>query len=256
MKVVILAGGLGTRLAEETDRMPKPMVEIGGRPIIWHIMRNYAKHGLHEFIICLGYKGHMIKQYFINYLNAHSDFTLDLATGELANLGKPTEDWKITFIDTGEKTQTGGRLKAIGKYLPKGDPFCLTYGDGVGDVDITASIEFHQKHGKLATVTAVTPPGRFGVLDINDETVKGFQEKPTEPRYRINAGFFILQPDVLEYIDGPQTSWENNPMREIASAGQMKAFLHDGFWMPMDTVRDRNELNRLWSLGNAPWKTW
>lgn len=256
MKVVILAGGLGTRLAEETVRLPKPLVEIGDKPIIWHIMKIYYEHGLNDFIICLGYKGNMIKQYFLEYANASSDLTVNIATNRVTMLGAPKEDWTISFIDTGDTAQTGGRLLAVSDFLPTNEPFCLTYGDGVGDVDITSTINFHKNHGKLATVTAVTPPGRFGVLDIEADVVKGFQEKPVDTNYRINAGFFVLQPEVLNYIDGVETAWEDIPMRRIAKADQMRAYNHDSFWMPMDTMRDKNELNNLWSSGNAAWKNW
>ncbi|MDC6452920.1 glucose-1-phosphate cytidylyltransferase [Alphaproteobacteria bacterium] len=256
MKVVILAGGLGTRLAEETTRVPKPLVEIGGKPIIWHIMKIYHQHGLRDFIVCLGYKGSMIKQYFIDYANASADLTLNLAKNEITEFSGRVEDWRISFIDTGDSTQTGGRLKAVGNLLPKNQSFCLTYGDGVGNIDIFSAINFHKQHGKLATVTAVTPPGRFGVLDIEKDDVVGFKEKPNDASYRINAGFFVLEPRVLDYIEGPHTSWEASPMGQLANDGQLKAFAHNGFWMPMDTLRDKTELNNIWSSGNAPWKTW
>ncbi|SMH33941.1 glucose-1-phosphate cytidylyltransferase [Maritimibacter sp. HL-12] len=256
MKAVILAGGRGTRLAEETGLRPKPMVEIGGRPILWHIMKIYAAHGITDFIICLGYRGWQIKDYFLNYARRASDLTVDLATGAVDVLRPGVEPWRVTLIDTGEATQTGGRLKRVGHLLEGESAFCMTYGDGLGDVDITAAIAFHAAHGRAATVTAVTPPGRFGALAREDELVRAFTEKPAGDGGTINGGFFVLSPAVLTRIAGDATHWEDAPLKGLAADGELMAFEHRGFWQPMDTLRDRDQLEALWAGGQAPWKTW
>lgn len=256
MKVVILAGGFGTRLSEETTIKPKPLVEVGGRPILWHIMKHYAQHGFDDFIICLGYKGSEIKKFFHDYHLQDSDITINMATRDITYHNEAVDPWRVTLVETGLHSMTGGRIKGVEKYLPKDEPFLMTYGDGVGNVDITKSVAFHKSHGKLATVTAITPPGRFGVLDIDGDTVNGFREKIADDQYKINAGFFVLQPEVLNYIDGPDSTWEQDPMRNLAAEGHMMAFEHDGFWQPMDTIRDRKTLEDLWAKGDAPWKTW
>ncbi len=255
MKVVILAGGLGTRLAEETVVKPKPMVEIGGRPIIWHIMKIYSSYGLNEFIVCTGYKGYMLKEYFANYFLHTTDVTFDIVQGSLEVHNSAAEPWKVTVIDTGANTLTGGRIKRIKKYIGN-DTFCLTYGDGVADVNIGSLINFHRAHGKLCTVTATRPAARFGALGLKGDTVTHFQEKPLGEGGYINGGFFVVSPQCLDFIDGDQTTWENEPMTQLAAKGEMKAFLHDGFWQPMDTVRDRMQLETLWNSGKAPWKVW
>lgn len=257
MKAVILAGGLGTRLSEETSSRPKPMVEIGSMPIIWHIMKLYTAHGINEFLICLGYKGYVIKEYFANYFLHTSDVTIDVIKNSLEIHQRKSEPWKITLVDTGEDTQIGGRIKRILPYVKKEEAFCLTYGDGVGNIDVGKSIEFHKRHGKLATVTAVQPPGRFGVLELgkSDEVV-GFAEKPIGDGGWINGGFFVLSPAVGSYIEGDRTVWEREPMETLAKDGNLVAWRHDGFWKPMDTLRDKRELDALWSSGNAPWKVW
>lgn len=255
MKAVILAGGLGTRLAEETSVKPKPMVEIGGRPILWHIMKIYAAHGITEFVICLGYRGHVIKDFFANYALHLSTVTFDLGSGAVEVHDARAEPWRVTLVDTGEKTMTGGRLARIRHLLT--DTFCMTYGDGVGDIDITASIAFHRAHGRKATVTAVLPPGRFGVLDITGDAVVGFTEKPHGEGGRINGGFFVLEPSALDYAGGDDMMWEQTPMRRLVADGQLAAFRHDGFWQPMDTLRDKDHLEALWARpGGAPWKRW
>lgn len=255
MKAVILAGGLGTRIAEESDTKPKPMVEVGGKPLLWHIMKTYAQHGINDFIICLGYKGYVIKEFFFNYYRHMSDMTIDLKTGDHQILNTQAENWRITLIDTGSETMTGGRLKRVAPYLGN-ETFCLTYGDGLSDIDITAEIAFHKKHGKLATVAAVQPPGRFGVLNITKENeVASFEEKPSDEIGWINGGFFVLEPEVISYIDGDQTSWESAPLSNLAKDGQLAAFHHTGFWQPCDTLRDKRALEALWATGNAPWKT-
>jgi len=256
MKAVILAGGRGTRLAEETGLRPKPMVEIGGRPILWHIMKIYAAHGITDFIVCLGYRGWQIKDYFLNYARLSSDLTVDLATGAVDVLRPGVEPWRVTLIDTGEATQTGGRLKRVGHLLEGEDAFCMTYGDGLGDVDITASIAFHAAHGKEATVTAVVPPGRFGALEREGDKVRAFTEKPAGDGGTINGGFFVLSPAVLGRIEGDATLWEQAPLKGLAADGALMAFEHRGFWQPMDTLRDRDQLEALWAGGKAPWKTW
>lgn len=255
MKVVILAGGLGTRLAEETGLRPKPMVEIGGKPILWHIMKIYSGHGLNEFVICLGYKGYMIKEYFANYSLHTSDVTFDLAGNSMAVHRKFTEPWRVTLVDTGENTMTGGRLKRVGSHVGDED-FCMTYGDGVGNVDITRLIAFHREQGKLATVTATQAPGRFGALQIEQQGIVAFQEKPRGDNAWINGGFFVMSPRVLDYIDDDQTTWEREPMERLARERQLAAYEHHDFWQPMDTMRDKTQLDALWQSGSAPWKTW
>jgi glucose-1-phosphate cytidylyltransferase len=256
MKVVLLAGGVGSRLSEETQVKPKPMVEIGGHPILWHIMMMYSRHGLRDFIICLGYKGYVIKEYFANFVLHRSDLTIDLAAGSMIYNRREAPDWRVTLVDTGAETMTGGRLKRIGHLLPADEPFCMTYGDGVSDVDLTALIAFHKAQGLQATVTAVRPPGRYGATVIEGERVVRFEEKPAGDGGRINGGFFVLEPGVLERIAGDDTSWELEPLAGLADDGQLAAFLHDGFWQPMDTLRDRTQLEALWARGAAPWKSW
>jgi glucose-1-phosphate cytidylyltransferase len=256
MKAVILAGGRGTRLSEETTLRPKPMVEIGGRPILWHIMKTYAAHGVTEFVVCLGYKGWQIKEYFLNYRSHASDLTVDLATGAVEVVRPAAEPWRVTLVDTGEDSMTGGRLKRIAPYLAGEDAFCMTYGDGVGDVDITALVAFHRAHGRLATVTAVAPPGRFGALSREGDTVRAFTEKPPGDGGTINGGFFVLSPRALDRIEGDATVWENEPLVSLAAEGELCAYDHRGFWQPMDTLRDREQLERLWAVGNAPWRVW
>jgi glucose-1-phosphate cytidylyltransferase len=255
MKAVILAGGLGTRIAEETSSRPKPMVEIGGKPILWHIMKMYSAHGVNDFVICCGYKGYMIKEYFANYFLHMSDVTFDMSNNSTEIHQKKAEPWKVTLIDTGENTLTGGRLKRVRDYLGSED-FCFTYGDGVGSVDITKLIEFHKKHGKNATVTAVQPPGRFGALEMTGSSVTSFVEKPHGDGMYINGGFFVLKPSVIDLIDGDSTIWERQPLETLATAGQLEAFKHDGFWQPMDTLRDKQNLEEMWQSGEAPWKIW
>jgi glucose-1-phosphate cytidylyltransferase len=256
MKAVILAGGLGTRIAEESDSKPKPMVEIGGKPLLWHIMKIYAHHGINDFVICLGYKGYVIKEFFFNYYRHMSDMRIDLKTGDVQILNSQAEDWRVTLIDTGPDTMTGGRLKRVANYLGD-DTFCLTYGDGLSNINIKAEIAFHRRHGKLATVAAVQPPGRFGVLNLTAEhQVVSFEEKPTDEIGWINGGFFILEPAVIAYIDGDETSWERAPLSKLAKSGQLSAYHHTGFWQPCDTLRDKRELEALWATGNAPWRIW
>jgi glucose-1-phosphate cytidylyltransferase len=256
MKAVILAGGRGTRLAEETSLRPKPMVEIGGRPILWHIMKIYAAHGVTDFVICLGYKGWQIKEWFLNYRLHSSDIAIDLATGQVELLRPAAEPWRVTLVDTGEDTMTGGRLKRIAPHLAGEDDFCMTYGDGVADVDIAALIAFHRAHRRLATVTAVAPPGRFGALSRAGARVDAFTEKPPGDGGTINGGFFVLSPRVLDRIAGDATLWENEPLTTLAGDGELRAYDHRGFWQPMDTLRDREQLERLWAAGNAPWRVW
>ena len=256
MKAVILAGGLGTRISEETDNRPKPMVEIGGKPILWHIMKIYSAHGINDFIICCGYKGYIIKEYFANYFLHMSDVTFDMASNEMQVHQQNVEPWKVTLVDTGEATMTGGRLKRVSSYIRDEEAFCFTYGDGVADIDISAQLEFHKTHGKEATVTAVQPPGRFGALELDGKKVTGFQEKPSGDGGLINGGFFVLSPECLNNINDDETSWELDPLVDIATRGQLMAFQHDGFWMPMDTLRDKNVLESLWKSGAAPWKIW
>jgi glucose-1-phosphate cytidylyltransferase len=255
MKVVVLAGGYGTRLSEETTRIPKPLVEVGGWPILWHIMKIYGAHDLRDFILCLGYKGYLIKEYFANFYLHRSDVTFDLGSGASTYHNSISEPWRVTLADTGEGTLTGGRIKRVGRYIG-GQTFCMTYGDGVGDIDIKALIAFHRSHGKLATVTAIRQPGRFGVLDLDGQAITAVREKPTGDDNWINGGFFVLEPGVLDYIGGDQTTWERDPMDRLAADGQLMAFRHEGFWQPMDTLRERNMLEELWASGRAPWKIW
>lgn len=257
MKAVILAGGYGTRLSEVTHLKPKPMIEIGGKPILWHIMKLYSYHGINDFIICCGYKGYVIKEYFANYFLHMSDVTINLEDNSLKVHQNYVEPWKVTLIDTGEDTLTGGRLKRVSHYLKNETKFCFTYGDGLSDLDIKSSIKFHQQHGALATVTAVQPPGRYGSLEIGtNSNVTGFIEKPKGDGGLINGGFFVLSPGVFDYIDGDSTSWEGEPLVKLAKLNQLHSFVHHGFWQPMDTLRDKNHLEELWSNGKAPWKVW
>ena len=256
MKAVILAGGLGTRISEETHLKPKPMIEIGGRPMLWHIMKSYSAHGVNEFVICCGYKGYLIKEYFANYFLHMSDVTFDMSSNHMEVHQKKAEPWKVTLVDTGDDTMTGGRLKRVAAYLQSEDAFCFTYGDGLADVDIAASIAFHQAHGKLATVTAVLPPGRFGSLVRDGDAVRGFVEKPRGDGGWINGGFFVLSPKVIDAIADDATSWELAPLAKLASGDQLRAFEHTGFWQPMDTLREKNLLEELWASGKAPWKVW
>jgi glucose-1-phosphate cytidylyltransferase len=256
MKAVILAGGLGTRLSEETESRPKPMVEIGGKPILWHIMKIYSSHGINDFIICCGYKGYVIKEYFANYFLHQSDVTFCMTENRMDVHEKRAEPWTVTLVDTGESSMTGGRLGRVGKYIQDEEAFCFTYGDGVGDIDITASIAFHRSHGKDATLTATYPPGRFGALDIRNGKVESFKEKPKGDGAMINGGFFVLSPRVLDRISGDQTVWEQEPLKTLAQDHQLMAFEHHGFWQPMDTLRDKQHLEELWSANKAPWKNW
>lgn len=256
MKAVILAGGLGTRIAEETHLKPKPMVEIGGRPILWHVMKIYSAHGINDFIICCGYKGYVIKEYFSNYFKHMSDMTIDLTNNSVEIHEQFAEPWRVTLVDTGENTMTGGRLKRVGRFLKDEEAFCFTYGDGVGDVDISAAVALHNSSGRLATLTAVNPPSRFGALHIDADQVREFKEKPKGDGAFINGGFFVLSPKVIDFIDEDATIWEREPLERLAHDGQLGAFSHHGFWQPMDTLRDKNLLEDLWSSGNAPWKIW
>ncbi len=257
MKVVLLAGGLGTRLSEETDLKPKPMVEIGGKPILWHIMKLYSHYGFNDFIICCGYKGYVIKEYFSNYFMHQSDVTIDLVKNSISYHNRRSEPWRITLVDTGSDTMTGGRIKRLAPYIAEDEVFMLTYGDGIGDVNISALVEFHEKHKCLATLTSVSPPGRFGALKFLDENkVVKFIEKPSGEGGRINGGFFVLSGQVLKLIEGDNTVWEREPLEQLASAGQLRAYHHNGFWRPMDTLRDKVELNQLWNSGLAKWRVW
>lgn len=256
MKAVILAGGLGTRISEETHLKPKPMIEIGGRPILWHIMKMYSAHGINDFIICCGYKGYVIKEYFANYFLHMSDVTFDLAHNSMEVHQRYAEPWKVTLVDTGEQTLTGGRLKRVAPYVANEEAFCFTYGDGVADLDIAAEIAFHRSHGKLATVTAVQPPGRYGALQLSGHMVTGFTEKPRGDGGLINGGFFVLSPRCIDLIAGDQTSWESEPLATLARQGELAAFTHDGFWQPMDTLRDKTSLEELWVSNKAPWRKW
>lgn len=256
MKVVILAGGLGTRFAEETHLKPKPMVEIGGKPILWHIMKQYSAHGVQDFIICCGYKGYLIKEYFANYFLHMSDVTFDMRHNEMEVHQRYAEPWRVTLVDTGDATMTGGRLKRVADYLKGEEAFCFTYGDGVSDIDLGAEIAFHRQHGKLATVVAVRPPGRYGALQMDGHRVTGFAEKPRGDGGLINGGYFVLSPKCLELIDHDQTSWEAEPLSHLSQMDELRAFVHDGFWQPMDTLREKNLLEELWASGRAPWKTW
>ncbi|MDE1309869.1 glucose-1-phosphate cytidylyltransferase [Vibrio aestuarianus subsp. cardii] len=256
MKAVILAGGLGTRLSEETSLKPKPMVEIGGKPILWHIMKQYSAHGINDFIICCGYKGYVIKEYFANYFLHMSDVTFDMKNNEMKVHEKRAEPWTVTLVDTGDNSMTGGRLGRVADYVKNEDAFCFTYGDGVGDVDIAKTIEFHKSHGKKATLTATFPPGRFGALDIKAGKVNSFQEKPRGDGAMINGGFFVLSPEVLKLIDGDSCTWEQEPLKTLAEENELMAYEHHGFWQPMDTLRDKVHLEELWQKGKAPWKIW
>jgi len=256
MKAVILAGGLGTRISEETHLKPKPMIEIGGKPILWHIMKLYSAHGVNDFVICCGYKGYVIKEYFANYFLHMSDVTFDMSTNRMQVHHQKAEPWKVTLVDTGEDTLTGGRLKRVASYVKDEAAFCFTYGDGVADIDISAEIAFHKQHGKWATVTAVQPPGRYGALRIDGSKVGGFTEKPRGDGGLINGGFFVLSPKCLDLIESDQSSWEGEPLTKLAAMGQMMAFKHGGFWQAMDTLRDKNLLEDLWSSGKAAWKVW
>lgn len=256
MKAVILAGGLGTRISEESSVRPKPMIEIGGRPILWHIMKIYSAHGINEFIVCCGYKGYVIKEYFANYFLHMSDVTFDMQNNSMEVHQRNAEPWRVTLVDTGENTLTGGRLKRIADYVKDEEVFCFTYGDGVADIDIRAQVEFHLRHGKQATVTAVQPPGRYGALSRAGDLVRGFIEKPQGDGGWINGGFFILSPRCIDLVEYDHTAWEEKPLRTLAEQGQLMAFEHQGFWQPMDTLRDKNHLEELWVSGKAPWKIW
>jgi len=256
MKAVILAGGLGTRLSEETVLRPKPMIEIGGRPILWHIMKTYSAHGINDFVVCCGYKGYIIKEYFANYFLHMSDVTFDMQNNQMKVHQHHAEPWRVTLVDTGDDTMTGGRLKRVTDYLKDEAAFCFTYGDGVADIDITALVSFHKRHGKKATVTAVQPHGRYGALDMAGSVVRSFIEKPEGDGGWINGGFFVLSPGCLELLMGDTTSWEGEPLTRLAAEGELMAYEHRGFWQPMDTLRDKNHLEYLWQVGNAPWKVW
>jgi glucose-1-phosphate cytidylyltransferase len=255
MKAVILAGGLGTRIIEESHLKPKPMIEIGGKPILWHIMKIYSRYGINDFIICLGYRGYVIKEYFANYFLHMSDVTFDMAQNRMEVHQNSAEPWRVTLVDTGPDTMTGGRLRRVRNHLDD-ETFCFTYGDGVADIDIAAQLAFHRGHGKLATVTAIQPPGRYGALDIDAGRVLSFQEKPAGDGAWINGGFFVLEPGVIDCIEGDQTSWEAAPLVQLAAQGQLMSYQHRGFWQPMDTLRDKNHLEDLWAAGRAPWKVW
>jgi len=256
MQAVILAGGLGTRISEESHLRPKPMIEIGGRPILWHVMKIFAANGVTDFIVCLGYRGYMIKEYFANYHLHASDIAVDLSKGSISYLQTNAEPWRVTLVDTGENAMTGGRIRAIRDYLKPDEPFCMTYGDGVSNIDIAAEIDFHRAHGKPATIASVVPPGRYGALEIDGDTVRRFVEKPAGDNARINGGFFVLEPSVIDLIDGPATPFEGTPLETLAARGDLRAFRHDGFWYAMDTLRDKNHLEALWASGKAPWKVW
>ncbi len=256
MKAVILAGGLGTRISEETHLKPKPMIEIGGKPILWHIMKIYSAHGVNDFVICCGYRGYVIKEYFANYFLHMSDVTFDMANNQMEVHRKHAEPWRVTVVDTGDNTMTGGRLRRVADYLANEEAFCFTYGDGVADVNIAEAIRFHKAHGKLATVTAVQPPGRYGALQMDGARVAGFTEKPRGDGGLINGGFFVLSPRCIARIEGDPTSWEGEPLTSLANDGQLVAYEHQGFWQPMDTLRDKNMLEELWQSGRAPWKVW
>ncbi len=255
MKAVLLAGGLGTRIAEESDHRPKPMIEIGGRPILWHIMKIYAHHGVTDFIVCCGYKGYVIKEYFANYCLHQADVTVDLAVGSITHHKSGAEPWRVTLVDTGYETLTGGRLKRVARYLDPGEAFCMTYGDGLADIDVTGLVAFHRAHGRLATLTATVPPGRYGALQTEGDAVRRFVEKPPGDNGRINGGFFVLEPGVLDLIEGDETAFEGAPLERLAADDALRAFPHDGFWRPMDTLRDKRQLEAMWREG-APWKVW
>jgi glucose-1-phosphate cytidylyltransferase len=256
MKAVILAGGLGTRLSEETATRPKPMVEIGGKPILWHILKMYSHHGVNDFVICCGYKGYVIKEYFANYFLHMSDVTFDMTHNRMEVHSKRAEPWTVTLVDTGDNSMTGGRLLRVAEHIRDDEAFCLTYGDGLSDVNIRAAIEFHRSHGKAATLTATFPPGRFGALEMQNRQVMSFREKPQGDGAMINGGFFVLSPQVLRHIKDDETIWEQEPLMNLAAEGELMAFEHHGFWQPMDTLRDKVSLEQLWSQGNAPWKQW
>lgn len=256
MKAVILAGGFGTRLSEETSTRPKPMVEIGGKPILWHIMKMYSSHGINEFVICCGYKGYIIKEYFANYFLHMSDVTFNMQDNTMEVHNKRAEPWKVTLVDTGENSMTGGRLHRVAEYVKDEEAFCFTYGDGVGDINIADTLRFHKEHGKIATLTATYPPGRFGALDIQNKKVMSFKEKPKGDGAMINGGFFVLTPKALDYLKGDATVWEQEPLMGLAEDGELMAYEHQGFWQPMDTLRDKHLLEELWESGKAPWKTW
>ena len=256
MKAVILAGGLGTRISEETHLKPKPMIEVGGRPILWHILKVYSSHGVNDFVICCGYKGYVIKEYFANYFLHMSDVTFDMSNNQMEVHHRKAEPWRVTLIDTGDDTLTGGRLKRVKDYVKDKQAFCFTYGDGLSDLDIAGLIRFHKEHGKWATVTAVSPPGRYGALERQGNQVTGFAEKPRGDGGLINGGFFVLSPKCLDLIEGDQTPWESGPLTKLTQQNQLMAYEHHGFWQPMDTLRDKNHLEELWQSGNAPWKNW
>ena len=256
MKAVILAGGLGTRISEESLLRPKPMVEIGGKPILWHIMKTYSAYGIHDFVICCGYKGYMIKEYFANYFLHMSDVTFDMAHNKMEVHQRNAEPWRVTLVDTGDDTMTGGRLKRAAQYVKDEAAFCFTYGDGVANIDIAALVDFHKQHGKRATVTAVQPPGRYGALNMDGKAVRGFIEKPQGDGGWINGGFFVLSPDCLDLVADDATPWEGDPLNKLAAQGELMAYEHKGFWQPMDTLRDKNHLEELWQNGKAPWKVW
>jgi glucose-1-phosphate cytidylyltransferase len=255
-KAVILAGGMGTRIAEESQLRPKPLIEIGGRPILWHVMKIYAHHGVTDFVICLGYRGYMIKEYFANYVLHSSDVTIDLKNNTTHFHNSFAEPWSITLVDTGEATATGGRLKRVAAFLDDAEPFCMTYGDGVADVDVAGQIAFHKSHGREATLSAVAPPGRYGALDLKDDVVARFTEKPPGDQAFVNGGFFVLNPSALDRVGGDDTPWESEPLEALARDGELRAFRHLGFWHAMDTLRDKNQLEELWASGRAPWKVW
>lgn len=256
MKAVILAGGLGTRISEETHLKPKPMIEVGGRPILWHILKIYSSHGINDFVICCGYKGYVIKEYFANYFLHMSDVTFDMSENRMTVLHRKAEPWRVTLVDTGDATMTGGRLLRVYEHVKDEEAFCFTYGDGVADVDISKLIGFHKSHGKLATVTAVQPLGRYGALSLNGTSVEGFIEKPKGDGGWINGGFFVLSPECVPLIEGDETVWEGSPLGTLAAKGELEAYFHDGFWQPMDTLRDKMQLEELWTSGRAPWKVW
>lgn len=256
MKAVILAGGRGTRLSEETSMRPKPMIEIGGRPLLWHILKIYSAHGVNDFVICCGYRGYLIKEYFANYVLHMSDVTFDMAHNQMEVHEQHAEPWRVTLVDTGDDTMTGGRLKRVADYVRDEEAFCFTYGDGLADVDVAASVAFHRAHGKMATVTAVQPPGRYGALQLEDDRVRGFTEKPSGDGGLINGGFFVLSPRALDRIPGDDTAWEAAPLTGLAADGELMAFAHGGFWQPMDTLREKIQLESLWESGRAPWKVW
>lgn len=256
VKAVILAGGLGTRLAEETSTKPKPMVEIGGYPILWHIMKIYSAHGVSDFVICLGYKGYVIKEYFSSYFLRNSDVTFDMVANTMTTHSAKSEPWRVTLVDTGQETMTGGRLKRVLPHIKDEERFCLTYGDGVGDINITKLLAYHHESGRMATITGTQPPGRFGALSVEDDAVTGFKEKPVGDGNWINGGFFVLSPKVVDYIDGDATTWEQEPLERLAQENQLSLFRHSGFWQPMDSLRDKIQLEQHWAGGSAPWKIW